>query len=157
MADSNVVILMGDDVHGAALGDQVPEQLKMDGLKRWLHCRGATVSGNKAELVRKIHNYISSGKADKIIDPNNGINLQRKKEKMDIAPGANVNFPLTAPPSGWVDGLSDVPDFTYHQIYSYLVLNKAVTLDGKELGGFRSLKALKFFKEGYVQQLKSNF
>lgn len=76
---------------------------------------------------------------------------------MGIAPGANANLPLTAPATGWVDGLSDLPDFTYPQIYSYLVLSKAVTQDGKEMGAFRSLKALKFFKEGYVQQLKSNF
>ena len=64
MADSNVVILMEDDVPGAALGDRVPEQLKKDELKRWLQCHGDTVSGSKAELVRKIHNYISSEIAD---------------------------------------------------------------------------------------------
>ena len=72
---------MEDDVPGAALGDWMPEQLEKDELNRWLQCRGDTFSGNKAEFVRIIHNYIPSGVADRIIDPDKGINLQRNNQK----------------------------------------------------------------------------
>ena len=76
---------------------------------------------------------------------------------MNLIPGASQDLTPTAPLTGWDDGLRDLPDFTHPQLYSYLVSNKAITQDGEEMGAFRSIKALKFFKEGYVQQFKSNY
>ena len=40
----------------------------------------------------------------------------------------------------------DIPRLRYSQIYDYLV---AISADGAEMGALKSLKAVKFFKEGY--------
>ena len=42
------------------------------------------------------------------------------------------------------------------QVYNYLVVSKAITPDGAEMGAMKSLKAVKYFKEEYVQDLKMN-
>ena len=44
-------ILTEDDVPGASLKGRKPEQLKNDELKRWLRCRGTSVSGTCMQLL----------------------------------------------------------------------------------------------------------
>ena len=46
-------ILTEDDVPGASLEGRKPEQLKNDELKRWLRCRGASVSGTRVQLLER--------------------------------------------------------------------------------------------------------
>ena len=46
-------ILTEDDVPGASLKGRKPEQLKNDELKRWLKCRGASVSGTRVQLLER--------------------------------------------------------------------------------------------------------
>ena len=53
------IFLTEDDVPGASLGKRLdgsvrePHELCVPELKRWLACRGARRSGNKAELVHR--------------------------------------------------------------------------------------------------------
>ena len=46
-------ILTEDDIPGASLKGRKPEQLKNDELKRWLKCRGASVSGTRVQLLER--------------------------------------------------------------------------------------------------------
>lgn len=46
-------ILTEDDVPGASLKGRKAEQLKNDELKRWLKCRGASVSGTRVQLFQR--------------------------------------------------------------------------------------------------------
>ena len=46
-------ILTEDDVPGASLKGWKAEQLKNDELKRWLKCRGASVSGTRVQLLQR--------------------------------------------------------------------------------------------------------
>ena len=39
----------------------------------------------------------------------------------------------------------------YSHFYAYLVTSKAITPDGAEMGDLKAMKAVKYFKEGYVQ------
>ena len=46
-------ILPGYDVRGVSLKGRKAEQLKNDELKRWLKCRGASVSGTRVQLLQR--------------------------------------------------------------------------------------------------------
>ena len=70
-SDSNAIPLMENDIPGASLLGRKPEELKNSELKFWLKCRGDTGKGlkTKAELVKRVYEYIRSGKDKQIIDP----------------------------------------------------------------------------------------
>ena len=63
------VELMEDDIPGASLGIRKPHELKVPELKRWLACRGASRSGNKAALIERLNDYSRSGSAKRLVDP----------------------------------------------------------------------------------------
>ena len=46
-------ILTEEDIPGASLKGRKAEQLKNDELKRWLKCRGASVSGTRMQLIQR--------------------------------------------------------------------------------------------------------
>ena len=55
-----VVSLSEDDIPGAKLPREIPEQCNVQQLKRWLSCRGAFVSGKKTQLIaRFVYTFIS--------------------------------------------------------------------------------------------------
>ena len=64
-----------DDIPGASLGIRKPHELKVPELKRCLACRGASQSGNKAALIERVNDYIRSGSAKRLVDPDSGIHL----------------------------------------------------------------------------------
>ena len=43
-----------EDIPGASLNGRDPGCLKVQELKRWLQCRGASVRGKKADLVKRL-------------------------------------------------------------------------------------------------------
>ena len=45
--------LTEDDMPGASLSGRDPSELHVQELKRWLKCRGANLSGRKADLVKR--------------------------------------------------------------------------------------------------------
>jgi len=56
----DVLLLNEDDIAGASLNGKDPSELNIVELKRWLACRGAPVSGNKPELIKRyVNNYFS--------------------------------------------------------------------------------------------------
>ena len=48
-----MLMLSEDDIPGASLKGRNPNNLTIVQLKRWLACRGAPLSGNKAQLVER--------------------------------------------------------------------------------------------------------
>ena len=44
---------MESDIPGASLKGRQPNDLTVPELKRWLSCRGGTVRGTKADLVKR--------------------------------------------------------------------------------------------------------
>ena len=94
-----------------------------------------------------------------MIDPDKGANFAVKKRRLGLVPGSRSLSSL-APTNGWTPGLVGIPDLKYCEVYNYLVASKAITSNGAEMGAemgaMKSLKAVKYFKEGYVQDLKVN-
>ena len=48
-----MLMLNEDDIPGASLKGKKPNDLNVVQLKRWLACRGASLSGNKAQLIER--------------------------------------------------------------------------------------------------------
>ena len=84
------VELTEDDIPGASLGIRKPHELKVPELKRWLACRGASRSGKKAALIERVNDYIRSGSAKRLVDPDREIHLQLKKRHLGVFPGAST-------------------------------------------------------------------
>lgn len=47
------VVLTEDDVPGASFKNKDPQVFHNEQLKRWLKCRGASVGGNRGELLTR--------------------------------------------------------------------------------------------------------
>ena len=70
------------DVPGASLKVRNPRMLTVPELKRWLACRGALRGGRKADVVLRVSSYIQEGLDKRIIDPDGGQNVERKRQKL---------------------------------------------------------------------------
>ena len=52
--------------------------------------------------------------------------------------------------------LSCLRDFTFRQLYDYLVNSKDKSFDRKSLDAYKSLKVFKYFSDGFVQNVWSH-
>ena len=150
------ISLTENDIPGASLKGRPPELLKKDELKRWLQCRGAHVSGSKEDLVRRVKEYVEAGLTNRLTDPDDGANLQRKRESLGIIPGGKENLPSLAPVDGWSAGLGNIPNINTPVVIEYLITGRAVTSDGGQMDAFRSKKGENFYAEKYVHDYKHN-
>lgn len=55
--------------------------------------------------------------------------------------------------SRWEQNLSDVPDFDIGKLKFYLTHSRNKTFDKEGMRAYKSLKAYKYFEEGYVQKI----
>jgi len=53
----------------------------------------------------------------------------------------------------WEKTLQDIPDFDHGKLKTYLCDSTSKTYDKESLRAYKSLKAYKFFEEGYVQKI----
>lgn len=126
--------LTENDIPGASLGDRNPSQLKTEDLRFWLECRGDTAKGlkTKAELVKRVLQYIKSGKDKNIIDPDPN-NLYSKRKQLRSAKNtsshstAKRHVPVKFPESMWGYSLQKMPLFTRAE------LNNHITRSGKKI------------------------
>ncbi|CAB4013575.1 Hypothetical predicted protein [Paramuricea clavata] len=84
-------VLTEEDIPGASLYGRKPAELSNDDLKFWLKCRGDSGKRlkTKAELVKRVEEYIVSGKDKTISDPYpNGLYTKRKLKQV----GASCSF-----------------------------------------------------------------
>ena len=131
-SDSNAIPLTENDIRSASLLGRKPEELKNSELKFWLKCRRDTGKGlkTKAELVKRVYEYIRRGKDKQIIDPDPHKIYSRRKQKQGTSSelvkkstGA-ADFPTT----GWGTSLEKMPMFTRLQ------MNHHVLMSGKTIG-----------------------
>ena len=68
---SSSTFLTENDIPGASLLGRKPEELKISELKFWLKCRGDAGKGlkMKAELVKRVYEYVRTGKDKQVVDP----------------------------------------------------------------------------------------
>ena len=79
---SNAILLTEDDIPGASLLGRKPEELKTAELHLWLKCRGDSCKGlkTKTELVKRVYEYIRTGKDKDVVDPDPDKIYSRRKE-----------------------------------------------------------------------------
>ncbi|KAH3827875.1 hypothetical protein DPMN_129818 [Dreissena polymorpha] len=54
----------------------------------------------------------------------------------------------------WTDNLNCVPDFDIEKLKHYLIQSQEKSFDKGSVRAFKSLKAFKYFEEGFVQRLR---
>ena len=155
-SDSNAIPLTENDISGASLLGRNPEELKNSELKFPLKCRGDTGKGlkTKAELVKRVYEYIRSGKDKQIIDPDPHKIYSRRKQKQGTSSElvkestAAAEFPTT----GWGTSLEKMPMFTRLQ------MNHQVLKSGKTIGNIDHhtvptglIKARRFLDDEYLE------
>ncbi|XP_029206168.2 uncharacterized protein LOC114969974 [Acropora millepora] len=84
MADENTKVqLVESDIPGAEL-PKPAEFCTVAILKPWLSCRGAKVSGNRKDLIKRVNDYINNGLSNNLVDPDGGVNVQKKRLKLGL-------------------------------------------------------------------------
>lgn len=115
------------DVRGASLHGRDPGLLTVPQLKRWLTCRGASRRGRKADLAQRVSEYIATGLDKKIVDPDGGANVERKRLRLEKAGlgrttgHPNLQCAVPAPADGWVKSLKKLPDVSFATIYDHFM------------------------------------
>ena len=56
--------------------------------------------------------------------------------------------------SCWSSSSDPLPDFTFMHLYCYLIESKDKNFDTESLKAFKSLKAYKYFADGFVQNVR---
>ncbi|KXJ07498.1 hypothetical protein AC249_AIPGENE27549 [Exaiptasia diaphana] len=80
--------LTENDIPGASFNGRNESEMKNDELRFWLKCRGDSGKGQKtkAELVKRVEEYINSGRDKNIVDPDpNKIYTRRKQQHAQMS------------------------------------------------------------------------
>ena len=64
-----------------------------------------------------------------------------------------VKSVFTNPNNRWENGLKNVPAFDISKLKKYLVESRDKSFDKESVRAYKSLKAFKYFEEGFVQRL----
>ena len=136
-SSSNATILTENDIPGASLLGRKPEELSNSELKFWLKCRGDTGKGlkTKAELVKRVYDYIKTGKDKEIVDPDPHKVYSRRKEKQNTSTNLSndgeesIEFPST----GWGSSLEKMPMFTRVEMNSFVMKSGKAIANNKLL------------------------
>ncbi|CAH3158072.1 unnamed protein product [Pocillopora meandrina] len=73
------------DIPGYSLCGRSPATLKNDEIKFWLKCRGDSLKGikTKTALVKRVEEYIDSGREKQLVDPDLDQIYSRRKQRHD--------------------------------------------------------------------------
>lgn len=101
----------------------------------------------------RVNAYISNGLHNNLVDPDGGLNIQKKRLKLglekEISPLTDSNFPT----DGFEIGISSVPRIGYSQIWKYLIddieFKKQLAVEKPIVKGYN------FYKSGKVLGLYS--
>ena len=97
--------------------------------------------------------YIHNGLDKDVIDPDQGVNVARKRLELGLANEVSSELNENFPSSGFKPGISELPRISHSNIWKYLI--EEVELR-KQLGTEKPIvKGYNFFKSGHVLQLFS--
>ena len=156
---STSIFLTENDIPGASLLGRKPEELKISELKFWLKCRGDPGKGlkTKAELVKRVYEYMRTGKDKQVVDPDPHKIYSRRKEKQGTRsePDTEINESVQFPSSGWGTSLEKMPMFTRLQ------MNRHVLKSGKAIANVDHhtvptglVKARRFLEDEYLEDIE---
>ena len=118
-----------------------PGLLTLPQLKRWLTCRGASRRGRKADLAQRVSEYMATGLDKKIVDPDGGANVERKRLRLEKAGlgrttgHPNLQCAVPAPADGWVKSLKKLPDVSFATIYDHFMERSLKAVVGLQRDG----------------------
>lgn len=150
----NAIFLTEDDIPGASLLGRKPEELKNSELRLWLKCRGDLGKGlkTKAELVKRVYEYIRTGKDKNIVDPDPDKIYSRRKELVrtltDVSGEHGVS--LQFPDDGWGTSLEKMPMFTRVEMNRH-IMNSGKSIADKDHHTVPTglIKAKRFLNDEY--------
>lgn len=158
-SSSNAITLTENDIPGASLFGRKPEELSNSELKFWLKCRGDTCKGlkTKAELVKRVCDYIKTGKDKKIVDPDPHNIYSRRKEKQttstDLSDDGEVSVEF--PSAGWGSSLEKMPMFTRVEMNSFVMKSgKAIANKDHHTVPTGLIKARRFLDDEYLEEIE---
>uniref|UniRef100_A0A6P8IVU1 Uncharacterized protein LOC116305611 n=1 Tax=Actinia tenebrosa TaxID=6105 RepID=A0A6P8IVU1_ACTTE len=163
-SDSNNPKLLETDIPGSSLGGRAPANLKVEELKFWLKCRGDPAKGlkTKAQLVKRVEEYIKAGKDKNIVDPDeNKVYTKRKQrqDKLNSIQTPSQHSPKKAkfPDDGWSSSLKRMPPFNRAEMDAHITKSGKI-IDPQSKG--HSLptgltKAKTFLADEYLKEIKA--
>jgi len=158
--NSSVLTLTENDIPGSSLCDRKPEELKNEELRFWLKCRGDSGKGlkTKAQLVKRVHEYITTGKDKDIVDPDPNRIYSRRKERESTNDSSEVEKSLDRvkfPSDGWGISLEKMPMFTRADMNRH-IMNSGKSFANKDHHsvptGLR--KAKRFLDDEYLEDIE---
>lgn len=117
-----------DDIPGASLKGRNASKLKNDELKFWLKCRGDSGKGlkTKAELVKRVEEFIKNGKGKQIVDPDPNQLYTRRKLSLNKSTTSNFSSErqvrsVKYSEENWGTSLEKMPLFTKAEMDEHIV------------------------------------
>ena len=116
-------------------------------------CRELAVSsgGNKSTLCGRIISYWQTG----LFQPQSSASVAPSPTSSVLTPSISRHLqqlgPLSSYDGSWAKDLSLLSDFTFMDLFVYLVESSDKTYDQCSMRAFKSLKAYRYFADGYVQ------
>ena len=158
-SSSNAITLTENDIPAASLLGRKPEELSNSELKFWLKCRGDMGKGlkTKAELVKRVYDYLKTGKDKEIVDPDPHNIYSRRKEKQTTSTDLSddgeesVEFPS----AGWGTSLEKMPMFTRVEMNGFVMKSgKAIANKDHHTVPTGLLKARRFLDDECLEEIE---
>ena len=148
-----------NDIPGASLLGRKPEELKNTELRLWLKCRGDLGKGlkTKAELVKRVHEYIRTGKDKNIIDPDPDKIYSRRKERVSTSTdvGGQDSVSVQFPSVGWGTSLDKMPMFTRVEMNRHIMKSgKSIANKDHHTVPTGLVKAQRFLDDEYLEEIQ---
>ena len=158
-SSSSAILLSEDDIPGGSLLGREPEELKTAELRLWLKCRGDSCKGlkTKVELVKRVHEYVRTGKDKYVFDPDPDKIYSRRKERSSTSTnvtskdGVSVQFPV----DGWSTSLKRMPMFTRLEMNCH-IMESGKSIADKEHHTVPTalMKAKRFLGDEYLEDIQ---
>ena len=100
----------------------------------------------KRGIISTLINYKTIG----LLDPSTSAFVD-PSPKLDASEG--LNFPPFESVSCWSSSTDPLLDFTFMHLYCYLIESKDKSFDTESLKAFKSLKAYKYFADGFIHNV----
>ena len=133
------------NMESTASGVELLEALKQLTVK--LLEKSLKLLGNKAELIGRLLSYWPHSFAD---DSDGEHSAASSGSSAMAGSSGCCEMPSFRQIHTWNKDLSCLRNFSFRQLYEYLVNSKDKTFDKKSMKAYKSLKAYKYFKNSFV-------